>query len=291
MIIGIDIGYSSTKTSEGIIFDSAYSKSDGLQSGIEIKINDVNYIVGVGSSCYDVNKINTELTKVCLFTALALSSDDSNFDVVTGLPIAQYKTQQSEFEQYISNNNACEVVYNGVKRVIKINKCKVYAQGAGALYSQYIDGNAIIVDIGSRTCDIALFQISNSKRSLSKYSTLYCGMFQLYSNVISAVNNKFNLSLSPDYAETILCDGLKLNGEFQSLDFLIPIYKNHINELCKELDINYPVQAVPLYLCGGGADILFNVLKQKYSNCMIISDSQFANANGFRKVGEKIWQG
>lgn len=288
MLIGVDIGNCATKTSEGIIFNSVTSEADGLLNGIDITIDGINYCVGVGVNRIDTNKVDTELALVCMYTALAMSSTDNNFTVVTGLPIAQYKTQAKDFENYIMKNNRRRVCYNNVERTITIDSIKVYAQGAGALYSQYVGSNAIVVDIGSLTSDIALFEIHNGKRSLSKYSTLYCGMFQLYSRVISAVNNKFKLSLPSDYAETIFNSGLTVDGEPQDLSFLKPIIANHLQEIFNELDLNYPVRTIPVFLCGGGAYVLSNAFTKKYKNSIVLKNSQFSNAVGFKKVGENL---
>ena len=174
--------------------------------------------------------------------------------------------------------------------MITITNLMVYAQGAGALYAQDINSSAIIIDIGSRTIDIALFAVENGKRSLKKSNTIYCGMLGLNSSVVAAVNAKFDLGLTLDYAEDIFYNGLTVDGVAQNIDFLQPILSDYLNDLFTELILNYPVRTTPIYLCGGGAFVLGGIFKNKYRHATILPNAQFSNAVGFGKVGEAMWQ-
>lgn len=290
MIIGVDVGYSTTKTSSGVLFDSKAGLSDGLLGGKAIAINGIAYTVGDGANCMDVNRVDSELFRVCLIAAIALSDEnETDFKVVTGLPIGQYKSQKHNLSKVININRCSSVTINGKHRNITISDHFVYAQGAGALFASNIKGNAIIVDIGSRTCDIALFTVSSGTRNLSKYSTLFCGMYGLYTKAITAINMRFGLSLPPEYCEQVFSNGLVLDGEKQPIDFLQPVFASYLNDLINELSINYPVRNVPVYLCGGGAYVLGGILKRKFPHCSVMENAQFSNADGFRKVGEKTW--
>lgn len=290
MIIGVDVGYSFTKTSTGVLFDSKVGMSDGLGGGRIITIDGKTYTIGYGANCMEVNRVDNELVRVCLIAAIALSDEnETDFKVVTGLPIGQYKDQKDRLYQMLNANRCFTVSVNGKSRIIYISDVFVYAQGAGALFANDIDGDAIIVDIGSRTCDIALFTVSSGTRNLSKYSTIYSGMYGLYTRAITSINNRFNLSLPPEYAEQIFLNGLMVDGEDQQIDFLQPVLSDYLNDLVNELLVNYPARNVPLYLCGGGAYILGGVIKRKFPHCSVMPDAQFSNADGFRKVGDSLW--
>lgn len=289
MIVGVDIGYSTTKTSEGISFLSKISSDDQISGNDTITVDGKAYAIGVGSGTLDVDKINSELTRVCLFTALAMSSNENTFSVVTGLPIGQFQALKDSFKSSIETASRATVIYHGSRREININRVKVYAQGAGALLSQHIPGNAIIIDIGSRTTDIALFEVENGKRTLSRSTTLFAGVMSLYSDVVQAANRQYKLSLLPSYGESIMRDDLIVDGIIRSKEFVHAICRDHLEQLFYELDLNYPARTTPIYLCGGGAYTLGRYIKARYPATKIMEQSQFANAIGFAKVGEKIW--
>ena len=289
-ILGVDIGYTYTKTSEGILFASKVCKAEPFQDAPKLTWEGQTYSVGVGESTVDANKINSTITKVCMMAALAVSSKDSEFNIVTGLPIGQFSAQADNLKSMILSNRRNKVFLNGVERNLNINDVKIYAQGAGALFAQRIDGEAIIIDIGGRTIDIAYFEIEGGRRRLSTHSTLYCGMLPLYSKAIEAINQKYELTLPSKDSEKILRDGLEVHGEKQDIRFINTIKNEHIQELVNELDVKYPSKTTPIYITGGGAFIFGAVLQDKYRNARILPNCQFSNANGFKQIGESIWQ-
>ena len=289
MIIGVDIGYSSTKTSEGTIFRSQYSVGDSISECTRIEIDGVSYGIGVGNGTLDANKINSDLNRVCLFSALAMSSPADHFQLVTGLPVGQYEQRKDEFQSAIEKASSARVYYNGTKRNICIDRVKIYPQGVGALVTQRITGNAIVLDIGSRTTDIALFEMDGSTRRMVARSTVFVGAFQLYSAAVSAANRIYNLDLQPDCGEALVRDDLYVYGEQKSKAFLNSLCMDLLDPICREMDLTFHASTTPIYLCGGGAHIFGRYIKNRYGRVSMIENPQFANANGFRKVGEKMW--
>jgi hypothetical protein len=136
--------------------------------------------------------------------------------------------------------------------------------------------------VGGRTIDIAHFEmLPDRRRSLKKFSTLYCGMLSLYSKCIAAINSKYDIALTTDDGENIIRFGsLFYEGGKQDLSFLNPIIKAHIQELKDELTLNYPIKTTDVYLCGGGAPFYKRVLGYP-----VLENSQFANAIGFYHMG------
>ncbi len=289
-IVGVDLGYTYTKNSSMNIFPSKCTKSEPILGGTKISINGDTYFVGDGESTVELNKIDHDITKSCLMYSLTNCFDGSPFDIVTGLPISQYKNQKDSFKEMINKNRRNHVLINGVEIPITIRNVEIYPQGAGALYSQCIFDDAIIIDIGGRTVDIAYFDISEHKRKLVKSNTLFDGMLVLYSKIITQVNNKYELTLPADYAEKILLNGLTVDGEKQDISFLKPTISEHVNRIFEEVRLNYPHTTTTIYLCGGGSKLLKNAFSKRFKNIVLMDNSQFANAIGFKKVGESIWK-
>ena len=289
-ILGVDVGYTYTKTSEGVLFPSRIAQTDAISSGDQITIDGTAYFIGTGASTYDLNKIDSEVFRVCLIAAIAKSTPDNDVKIVVGLPIGQYQTQKEQLESMIDKNKTVTVAYDGEERTINIKDTKVYAQGAAALYSQKISGDAIIVDIGGMTTDIALFEIEGKTRRVTDSTTLFkTGTLTLYSKIVQAVNEYFTLALDIEDGEGILKNGLTVDGVKQDVEFLKPIIREHVDKIENELRLNYPSKTKPIYLCGGGSAILGETIKKKFPGASFMSDAQFANAKGFKEVGLKIW--
>ncbi|HWP50127.1 MAG TPA: ParM/StbA family protein [Clostridia bacterium] len=289
-IVGIDLGYTYTKTSDGDIFPSMCTQSKPILGGKQITFDEQTYFMGEGIGTVDVNKIDSDVTKACLMYALGKLPANDSVKLVTGLPIGQYQTQETAFKKMILDNRYKTVVVDECRRTIYIDDVKIYPQGAGALYSQNIPGDAILVDIGGRTVDIAFFGVSGNKRKLEKSCTLYDGMLVLYSAIIEQVNANYDLTLPAKYAENILIRGLTIEGEPRDISFLAPTISVHVERICEAIRLNYPYKTTSIYLCGGGGEILKKAFERRFKHVSLMENSQFANAIGFRKVGEMIWQ-
>lgn len=294
MIVGVDIGYSATKTSEKNVFHSRFTNAgtaSSLNERQRINLDGKSYFIGQGFGAMDVNRVNDDITRQCLFTALAMcSSTETHFKVVTGLPINQFDSQATALKQYIRTNNHCHVVYGGQERLLWVDDVKVYAQGAGALYSEQVPGGAIVVDIGGRTVNIALFEVVNERRSLAKSATLYCGMLPLLSKAVEAANRELGLDFSLQDGESVLKNELVVDGEHRVLTFLTPMKEEHFSELFSLLALNFPVRTTPIYVCGGGSYVMGSMLKAKYKNTVIMPDGQFSNAIGYRNIGYRLFK-
>lgn len=293
MIIGVDCGYTYTKTSEGIIFPSCISTNDDILGKSDYLIVDgKKYSIGEGKLNIELNKTNTEVTKVCMLYSLAASLEyDEEFYVVTGLPIGQYKSQKDQFKEFLLSNDINIVNINGVDRTIIINDVEIFPQAAGSLYGYESDtNNVIIVDIGGRTVDICYFKTINNTRKLVNYSTILEGTISMYSDIVKSVNQRYGTNLQIEDGEQILSKGFRIYGKPVNTDFLEPILEDHVSSIVKELRLNYPIETTDMIITGGGAYLYHSRIKNVIKHADIMLNAQFSNAIGFKKVGEKIWQ-
>lgn len=302
-IIGWDDGYNFNKTSEGIIYPSklltAEQSIELNTEDIDVLFNNKHYIVGRGTYETDKIKFDKERSKVFMLTSLALSSspDQIAFNVVTGLPMEQYKPHKDEMKDFLLRDKVNHISINGVERTIIVEDLMVYPQCLGAYNSldedyleSFQDMDIILVDLGSRTYNVALLSLcENGSRKVEKYNTIFSGTINLYSDLITSINSKFEIDLKIEDAQKILKRGLYIYGKKQSLSFTKEIIEKHTTEIFKTLDLNYPVITEQILLSGGGSYLFDSLFKQKYSHSEIIEDAQFANANGFKEVGCKKW--
>jgi plasmid segregation protein ParM len=286
MIVGVDPGFSRLKDSQLRIFRSLISTDEmEMTKAAKVEIDGKTYYVGAGIGNMDLLKFQSEISKVLLLADLYYLGG-SAYQIVTGLPIAQYPEQKDAYKKFIMGFRSSKV--NG--KIITIEDVTICPQGVGALYSSKINHDCIIVDVGGRTVDIGLFEYVDGKYYLRKSNTLYAAMEGLYSDIINYVNKKYNLSLESWQGESILRNGLSVDGVKQDESFLKSIIKAHFAPVCEELQLKqYPFRTVEMLLCGGGAGTIMDCIKEFAPAVSIMPNSQFANAIGFQVMGRSIY--
>lgn len=287
-ILGIDIGNYNVKTSTGQIFNARYStKDDLLEKHLGLEINGFNYNIGAGSFETKLNKSEKQNILPLLYTAILRSTNDSLVNIVLGLPIAQYKQNKENFKSTISTRRMVSVKYKGENKSIIIDNIEVFPEGAGAYYSMdYKPDNCIVLDIGGRTTNIINFENKKIVKSDSKA----LGMINLYADIRDTINSKYSLDLKIEQIENILRNGLWVDGEKIDVTFIKVIIQELLDELMNELNLNYPIRTQEVFLSGGGSFLLYGALQKRMNRVTRLENYLFANAIGFKKVGDSLWK-
>ena len=290
MIIGVDLGNYAIKTSEEVSFLSKITQEENFINEDKVNINGIDYFIGKGEFSTDWVKSKKDNTLLMLYTALYKSSSDSVNQVVLGLPIQQYKSGKDELKRLVEDNRCVNV--NGKQLVIA--DVEVAPEGASALYS--IDNKLrdtigkkqlIIIDIGGRTTDVTMFL--NNK--IEDVKTIPVGALNIYQDIVNYINSQYNQSFLLEDGETVLNDGLFLDGEDKDISFITPILKKHFSSIYKELQLKLNLSKGYVYLTGGGSNIYELAFKNRLNNVIMSKDPLFDNAIGFKRVGEEIWLG
>ena len=213
-LVGIDLGYGQIKIMTEdfqIRFLSAvgttlseFSKTSGISSenelmnSLAITYQGQKYYIGHnalvntrnGKMTLRQNKVEVMDNKIKLLTALALlipeSENYGEFEIITGLPVLEFKGQCEVLKEMIENNNRpfeCTMHYGNkeVLKMIKVNFVKVISQGEGAFYDFVLNkkgtlisgkeddvaGMVIVVDVGYRTTDIVAMENGRYIETLS----------------------------------------------------------------------------------------------------------------------------
>lgn len=284
-IIGLDIGYYATKDHTGRIHQSAISKKENSLANNKIQIDGVGYTVGQGNMTSEMDKTDSDINKVLTLYNLALSKAPEPL-LVVGLPVAQYETQKQKLFESIMNYNRSKVVYKRNEFKVNIIDVIVAPQGIAALYLlPNLYGEYIVIDIGGGTLDIAYLEFDITGIRIIMFDTWYKGVRTVYSDIIKEVNNTHELKLSNSQAEKILRDGLYIEGTKQDLSFLKPILQEYVDNIVDEIKIKYPYRTTPIYLVGGGAELLYNPLTKRFPKVTKLPNPQFANALGYYVMG------
>lgn len=286
--IGIDIGNYNLKTSSGFIMPAKYStKEKILDNGITLEFNGITYYMGEGALETKLSKAEKQNILPLLYTAILESTDKAFVNVVCGLPVNQYKVNKDKLKAMIMQNKIVKVIYKGMPRTFIIENCEVFPEGAGAYYSlDTKHKKCIILDIGGRTTNFVVFE--NNK--LIKADSKAIGMINLYDSIRRYLNSNYTLELNIEDIESVLKDGLEVDGQQADMTFITPFIKDIVEELMNELNLNYPIRTHKTILTGGGSFLLYGVLKKRVESLMRIDNYLFANAQGFRKVGLSLWK-
>lgn len=285
---GLDNGYVYTKSigyNERNMFKSAYS-TKVIDCTSHINIDGTDYYVGSGNTISQPDKTDHEINKVCTLTNLAMTGNNDYF-LVVGLPIAQFKQQKNKFIETILNYNKCDVTYYGKKMNINIKDVTAYPQGAAALFSlNCINGDFILFDFGGFTVDIAWIEMINGIPMIKRYDTWFKGISTLYSKIIEEINLRHNLILQTQSVEKILIRGLlTVKGKEVDIGYINTIFEDFLDEMFSDIEKIYPVNITDTYLLGGSSKILYPMFKKRYPHSVLMDDCQFANAQGFYKIG------
>lgn len=289
MIIGLDLGNYAVKTSTKVNFLSKITQEENFISEDKIIYNGNAYFIGHGEFSTDWVKSRKENTLIMLYTAIYKSSEELINKVVIGLPIQQYKNSKEEIRELIISNRCGEV--NG--RHIIIDDVVVAPEGASVIYN--IKGNLrteigkkqlVIVDIGGRTTDVTMF----FNQKIQEVKTIPVGVLNIYQDIVNYINSKYNQSFLLEDGETVLEEGLFLDGEIKDISFITHILKKHFDSIYKELQLKFNLSKGYVYLTGGGSNIFEMAFKNRLNNVVLSKDPIYDNAIGFEKVGEQLWQ-
>jgi len=293
MIIGVDLGNFSVKTSEKERFISKISEGENFTGENTFILDNGKYTVGEGEFITDWNKSRKENTIQMLYYALGKSTTDDFNQVVLGLPIQQYKKEKDTLKRLIMDNRSKEITIDNETRNIFITDIEVAPEGAAAYYNLDLETKKLIgrkqlliIDIGGRTTNVCLFK----EKKIKEVITIAVGMLNIYQDIVNYVNTEYIESFKLEDGEVILNEGLFLNGKQQDRSFIKPILQRHFNSIWKEIQLKFNTALGYVLLTGGGSLILGKAFKNRLEDNLIISKNPiYDNALGFKKVGEALW--
>lgn len=286
--LGIDIGNSTCETNVGIIFDSKITDVEPLSKADTLLIDKKTYWIGEGNYDTTYRKVDKDNYINFLFGALALSTDTVNNYIALGLPLSQYKEDKASLINMVLANREKTVQINGVEKHLIIKDVEVFPEGVATLDDDY---EGIVIDIGGRTTDCALVINERGRRRILNPISIPSGTINLYKDFINKINNKLSLDLVLNDAERILKNGLILDGKKTNIDFAIDVYKQFVDNLTSQLQVEYSLRTNYISLTGGGATTLYDHIKNRLGEGVTLQENAiFANANAYYELGCSIWQ-
>lgn len=294
--LGIDIGNFAVKTSTGFYVQSKIKKGSSIfnESGILLKYKNEEFIIGNGNYETETVKTKKENLYPLIITAICNSFKDDiiNTNIAIGLPLNQYNNMKKELRKNILDNyKNLNVEIDKKVKMINIHNVVIVPEGVGALYAIPNDckvdkSNIVVADIGGLTTNIFELESGTIKNDI----TLDVGMLQLYNQLYAEIKKDFvDLKLSYDKLEDILSKGYFLYfGETISANKYIQTLVPLVKEVYNTLKMKYSIESNSVVLLGGGAKHFYPIIKQKIKHAVLVNDV-FANANGFKIIGESVF--
>lgn len=292
MNIGIDLGNGyvkfkgkkfASKVKMGRLANFGKKKEDVYQ----VKYHDAEYVVGEGEFFVTDDRYFTNDYKVCLLTAIALSSDESVIDanICIGLPVMKFMSDIKEkVESYLKNNlNVERITVQGVQKIINIKSITVFVEGA-LIVKTKDQGNVITIDIGAGTVNIIQWE----NQVPVQFDTKNKSFYNLYSKISKYLKDTNRGDVSTEYIEKTLGeDEITINQKKVNIKDTHIIIEKHVRELASEITTAFDLsRASKVLLMGGGALPTYKYFKNIIPSIDLIDNSQFINSEIYEKVLE-----
>ena len=335
-IIGIDIGFGFTKATDGKrfeVFKSIYGEAidfqfkesllqqkDAHDEHIQINIDDTSYFVGELAERQSSNRQFTldqtqfvaTSTKILALAAMSrfMTSSQSSFKVVVGLPIGHYRQYKNELIEILRQSH--NIVLTDAKGkqtdvVIGISEVSVIPQPIGSVMDRLLNdvGKAAeqrfalekigIIDIGFRTSD---YTISDKARYSERGSlTTQNGISKAFEVIASKLKDSCGVNVELyRLFDAVESGSIKIRGKgfdlrkitqaaFQQLAANIASDANRIWNDDWDMDA--------IMITGGGGSVLASYLQPLLEGVIIPIeqdlDYRLHNVRGYYKYGRNRW--
>lgn len=286
-IVGLDVGNATLISSTGIILDSKITTIEPLAKADKLILDDKTCYLGVGKYDTEYNKVEKINYMNFLYGLLALSTETVHNFISVGLPLSQYRENKETLINKIMSENKKILTINDIEKTIIIDDVFIAPEGVAALDDNF---EGIICDIGGATIDTALVVNEHGKRKIINPISIPNGTITLYTEFINMINGRYSLNLKIDDAERILRGGLNLRGVKQDIDFALEMYNHFTDDLISDLQRNYNLEINNISLIGGGAEIVYNPLRNIYGDAVSIQENAIqSNAKAFYELGVAVF--
>ena len=289
MNLGIDIGNGYTKFNEGK-FASKVKVGEIIKFGKikkeihQVEFGGTKFIVGEGASFIGDNRYFEEYYKLCLLTAIALSTEEDFIEVnlVIGLPQKKHKLFSEKIKNHIMKLGQQQIKVDDKFCTIRINNCLVFIEGAYPIKSQE-ESNVLVIDNGAGTINVTQWEELGITTSAS-YNE---GMNKMYADITSYLNtNKEGADFKPSEIEKIINKkSVIIDNKQTDIIDIRPIIENHIMETASFIKNDFKVKnASEIYLIGGGGADTITYWQKQFPVIKLVENSQAINQNIYELV-------
>lgn len=274
---------------------------------------------GTVSRVFEQERFDHLYTKILLNTAIQLVTEGKakNVNVSTGLPLDFYQSQRKDFRksiigvQPVIEWKAGEL--NEQSKRLNIENALVFPQGASAIFSALINGrnryahpdlmntgNLIaLIDIGFRTTDYVVIEIQEDSSFIPQVrlsGTIDDGVVNLHQQVEQAYRHKTGGADLNEYHKMRILNNGYITFKGERISFLETITSSkqsiasNISDRLKAVWVEETDLFDEIFIAGGGGKFFHKNLQSHFDNRLtLIEESQFANAIGYLRLGNRFF--
>lgn len=302
--LGIDVGNGNTKFGNQL-FESKVESSMLLgdfgkkEVGVhEVAYKGRTYIVGKGKSFATKDRHTCKSYLLCLLTAVALSSDETDItaNICFGVPTLMYVSNKVRVKEILEHYNAQDmkhhiITVDGVDKKITLMNVYLFAENALPLM-QDDDENQILIDIGEGTVNISQWEEQVPVKIDTKENE--SSFLGLYSRIALNLKAITNADISTRFVmDNLGQETIGVNGKEYDFTFAMDMLEDHVRDLASYIKNNFDtVAAKKIRILGGGAAPTFGVWQKVFDNVELVENNQFINAEVYQEyVDMKMLQG
>jgi hypothetical protein len=307
-VAGVDVGRRWVKVANGsqrISFLSMWApgyernlRTEGNfdLADLDVLVNGKRYFVGElaqresrAAAANLKKEIDVEWLRVLMATSLACLNAQTEV-VVLGIQIADYtRDNRKAIRQELPG--IYDVLCGNRRARLNVVRVEPGPQAGGALWSEMLSLNGQMrdtslanrtmrcIDVGYRDCNICT--IDRQRYIDSESASSVRGMNLPYSTAARLLSDKHRCDITPEGVD----DWLRGHPEDEA--DVEPIFAAHATSIHNWVAGIWPSTAFrePVYLAGGGAIRLGPYLRCHIPQAKLIADAQYANAEGFYRLG------
>lgn len=295
-------------------------------SNIHVVYGDEDFFVGElaeresrnVSRVFEQERFDHVYTKVLLNVAIQVVTDGmgGTVNLSTGLPLDFYESQRKRFRESLLGVQP-QVTWKlgtraGETLKVNINEAFIFPQGIGAMFSALYthDGNYMypqlmragnmiaLVDIGFRTTDFTVVEIREDKSFIPNVKlsgTIESGVVDLHKQIRQYFKNQTGGADLNEFHMSRILKTNQLTYRGRKIDFTEAILQakvmisNNIADKLKAIWVEEADLFDGIFLAGGGGKLFINEFQKHFNNrAENIDNSQFANAIGYLRLGNRL---
>ncbi len=294
ILLGLDNGNKCTKTSEGYINETGFTKSNDepISTSNLLIYEGKFYSIGGNRLSVQMDKtVNQDafiLSLTAIADAISKAGIEGEVDVIlgVGLPIVSYGTNKKKFREYFLRRNI-NFNFNKKDYYINIIDCRVYPQGYSSLitvFNSYRNLLCNVIDIGGYTIDF--FRVENGIIDVSLCYSLPNGIITLIANIQQELL-KANIRLTETQIQDIIAGKEPVLFEADIKEMIKVMSEEYVENILAKIEEYGFEFRNPTVFTGGGSMLLQKYIEEssrvKYTEFL----DQFANARGYKILLEQ----
>lgn len=302
MYLALDLGSKNMKIS-GLIDETIQHKliksmatPNSIGENRVVEVNGRKIYFGAGSPLVKRDKTEREyiLESIMLAAYEIYGHLAKEFEIGLGigLPLNQFRSSaKDEYKQklkelYLSQKITGKV--NGYDISVKIKFIEIYAEGYSSFASLYNffdkDIQFLIVDIGYKTTEVIGVSIED-ELIIDGHESINKGMLEIMNSIKDGFYNDNKIEYPVETIDNALINNLPLKVGFKKIKPKLEYGTGVVTEIFNKIETDFfpDMRARNIYLIGGGANLVYDIIKDKL-DVNILEDkeqSMFANADGY----------